>query len=224
VQTRVRARGGRLRIAVVVAAIGMLAASFATAASATASTPTTASSPPPSDSAAVAPHVVRVETKVPPRRKIVRSRFRPWDRPSPRRVREIIRLEARWWHISAASLSRRVACESRFRWWAANGAYRGLLQFSSSTFYRGMRTIRTHAVKLLRKSSRRVYETRMLHYSDGHVQRQRGRRHRQVVVRVYTGKLPRRPTVTHGWAQLRIGAQAIRGMSGVSSSEWSCSA
>jgi hypothetical protein len=224
VQTRVGARGGRLRIAVVVAAIGMLGASSVTAGSAGASTPTTASSPSPSDSATVAPHVVRVETKVPPRRKVVRRGFRPWDRPSARRVQEIIRLEAGWWHISAARLSRRVACESRFRWWAANGAYRGLLQFSSSTFYRGMRTIRTRTVKLLRKSSRRVYETRILHYSDGHVERKRGRRHRQVVVRVYTGKLPRRPSVTHGWAQLRIGAQAIRGMSGVSSSEWACPA
>jgi hypothetical protein len=222
--TRAVRRGGRLRVAVVVAAIGMLTASFAAVAPAGGATPTAPSSAQPSDVAATAPQVVRVERKVPPRRKVFRSRFRPWGRPGPGRVRQIIRLEARRWHISAASLSRRVSCESRFRWWAANGAYRGLLQFSSSTFYRGLRTIRSRAVKLLRNRSRRVYETRIVHYSDGRVERKRGRRHRQVLVRVYTGKLPRRPSVTHGWAQLRIGAQAIRGMSSVSSSEWSCSA
>jgi hypothetical protein len=188
------------------------------------STTTAPSTTAPSDTAASAPHVVKVETRKPPRRKVVRRRFRPWDRPSPARVRQIIRIEARRWRIAAAGLARRVACESRFRWWAGNGAYQGLLQFSSSTFYRGLRTIRTRVVKFARKRVRRVYETRIVHYSDGRVERKRGRRHRQVLVRVYRGRLPRRPAVTHGWTQIRIGAQAIRGVSGVHNSEWSCPA
>jgi hypothetical protein len=188
------------------------------------STSTTPSSASPPGSAASAPRVVRVERKMPPRRKVVRRRFRPSARPGPARVREIIRIEARRWHIAAAGLARRVACESHFHWWAGNGPYQGLLQFSSSTFYRGLRTIRTRAVRLVRKRARTAYETRVIHYSDGRVERKRGKRHRQVVVRVYRGTIPRRPSVTHAWAQLRIGAQAIRGMSGVHSSEWSCPA
>jgi len=222
-------RAGWLRPAVLVAAIGILTTLVSTATPAVeeakpdtgsgGTTTTTATT-----TTASAPHVVKVETKVPSRRKVVRRRFRPWGRPSPRRVRQIIGIEARRWHVSASGLARRVACESHFHWWAGNGAYQGLLQFSSSTFYRGLRTIRTRTVSVARKRTRRVRETRLVHYSDGHVERDRGRRHRQVVVRVYKGRLPRRPSVTHGWAQLRIGAQAIRGMSGVSSAEWSCSA
>ena len=218
--TRISVRGGWLRAAVLVAAICILtmvvsAATPAGATTTTTPTETTASSP---------PHVVKVETKQPARRKIVRRRFRPWGRPSPRRVRKIIRLEARRWHVSASGLARRVGCESHFHWWAGNGAYQGLLQFSSSTFYRGLRTIRTRTVKFARKRVRRVRETRLVHYSDGHVERKRGKRRRQVVVRVYRGRIPRRPSVTHGWTQVRIGAQAMRGVSAVSSSEWSCSA
>ena len=137
---------------------------------------------------------------------------------------QIIRIEARRWHIASSRLARRVQCESRFRWYAGNGAYQGLLQFSSSAFYRGLRTIASRRVKLVRKGSRRVHETKLVHYSDGHVERRRGRSFRQRVYRVYTGTIPRRPGLTHGWAQLRIGAQAIRGVSGVHSSEWSCPA
>jgi len=225
VKTRVRARGGRLRLAVLVAAIGILTTSVVAAAATPAggSTSTTPSTTTPSGDPPAA-HVAKVETKVPPRRKVVRRRFRPWDRPSPSRVRQIIRIEAKRWHISAAGLANRVNCESHFHWWAGNGAYQGLLQFSSSTFYRGLRTIRTRVVKFVRKRVRRVYETRIVHYSDGHVERKRGRKRRQVVVRVYKGKLPRRPGITHGWTQIRIGAQAIRGMSAVGNSEWSCAA
>jgi hypothetical protein len=69
-----------------------------------------------------------------------------------------------------------------------------------------------------------VRDRKVITYSNGRIVRQRGRRHRQRVVHVYSGKLPRRPALTHGWAQLRIGAQAIRGVSAVSSSEWACSA
>ena len=174
--------------------------------------------------AASSAHVTKVERIVPPRRKVVRLRFRPWDRPSPRRVRQIIELEAGRWHIPAARLARRVNCESHFQWAAGNGSYQGLLQFSSSTFYRGLRTIRSRRVAIARTRVHRVRETRLVHYSDGRVVRERGKAHRQKLVRLYRGTLPRRPGVYHGWVQLRIGAQAIRGISAVSNSEWGCPA
>lgn len=168
--------------------------------------------------------VVAVESVAPPRRKVIRHRFRPWARPSPRRVREIIRAEARRWHIDPRRLARRVHCESRFHWWASGGAFHGLLQFHASTFHRGLRTIKDRRVVLRRERVRRVHETRLVRYSDGRTVPQRGRRRRQRVVHVYTGKLPRRPELTHAWTQLRIGSQSIRGISAVRSSEWSCPA
>lgn len=173
---------------------------------------------------AAAPHVVSADESIPPRRKVVKHDFRPWSRPNPRQVREIIRSEGRRWRVSPQRLSRRVACESRFRWWAGNGPYRGLLQFHSSTFQRGMRTIRDRRVRLVRRSTRSVRGVRVVRWSDGRVERERGRRVRQRVLHVYRGRLPSRPELTHGWAQLRIGAQAIRGRSAVSSGEWSCPA
>jgi hypothetical protein len=222
-KTRITLRGGWLRPAALAAGIGVLTTVLSAATPAVEQAkPETATAP--TDTAASKPHVVKVETRRPPRRKVVRQRFRPSGRPSPRKAKRIIRIEAKRWHVSAAGLARRVACESHFHWWAGNGAYQGLLQFSSSTFSRGMRSIRTRTVKFARKRVRRVRETQVVHYSDGHVERKRGKRRRQVLVRVYRGRLPRRPTITHGWAQLRIGAQALRGMSAVSSSEWSCGA
>src|SRR5215216_4204442 len=73
--------------------------------------------------------VVHVDRIVPPRRKVVHHKFRPWARPTPRQVRSIIRAEARRWRIDPRRLANRVACESRFRWWASNGTYQGVLQF-----------------------------------------------------------------------------------------------
>lgn len=170
------------------------------------------------------PSVVAVKRVAPARRKVIRHRFDPWDRPSAAKVRQIIRIEARRWHIDPRRLSRRVSCESRYRWWAGNGPYKGLLQFHSSTFARGLRTIRDRRVTIVRERYRTVREKRYVHYSDGHVERRLGRRHRQRVVTIYRGVIPRHPGLTHAWAQLRIGAQSIRGISAVHSSEWSCGA
>jgi hypothetical protein len=168
--------------------------------------------------------VVSTERVVPRRRKVVRHRFQPWRRPSPRKVRQIIRIEARRWRIDPSALARRVACESKFQWSANGGSYYGLLQFAPSTFSRGLSSIRSRRVVLVRKRVRKVREVTISRYSDGRVVRERGRRHRQLVAHVYAGRLPRRPELTHAWAQLRIGAQAIRGISAVSSSEWGCPA
>jgi hypothetical protein len=168
--------------------------------------------------------VATVERVVPPRRRVFRHRFHPWSRPGPSGVREIIRMEARRWHIDSRRLARRVACESRFHWWAGSGGFRGVLQFHTSTFSRGLRTIKDRRVVLVRQRLRTVREMRIVHYSDGRVVRESGRRRRQRVVHVYVGMLPRRPELSHTWTQLRIGSQSIRGVSAVHSSEWSCPA
>ena len=170
------------------------------------------------------PAVVSTTHVAPKPKRVIRKSFRPWARPSPRAVRKIIRLEARRWRISPARLARRVACESGYRWSARGGPYFGLLQFAPSTFARGLRTIRTRRVKIVRETTRRVRGRSVTRYSDGRVVRKRGRLHRQRVVTVLRGTLPRRPGITHAWTQLRIGAQAIRGISGVRSSEWGCAA
>lgn len=168
--------------------------------------------------------VVKVVNKRAPRRKVVRRRFRPWARPTPGQVREIIDNEARRWGVSAAALSRRVACESRYRWWAANGQYSGVLQFSAGAFYRGMRTIQTRRVRIVRSAIRRVHDRRIVHLSDGRKIRRRTTPRRQRLVVIYTGRIPRSPAVSNTFAQIRIGAQALRGISAVRSSEWSCGA
>jgi hypothetical protein len=168
--------------------------------------------------------VVRVERNVPPRAKVIHRKFKPWAKPSPRQARMIIRAEARRWKIHPARLARRVSCESRFRWYASNGQYQGLLQFAYSTFARGMRTIRDRRVRLVVKRVRTIHDKRTVYYSDGAKKVGRGKARRQRVKVIYTGRLPRHPGHAHGWSQLRIGAQAIRGISAVRSSEWACAA
>src|SRR4051812_5183335 len=147
--------------------------------------------------------VVKVDRKIPPRRKVVHRKFRPWAKPTPAQVRAIIRAEAALWKIPAASLARRVACESRFRWWAQNRQYQGLLQFSYGTFSRGLSTIRSRKVRFVRQKLRRVHEARVTHYSDGRIETKRGKARRQRLVVIYTGMLPRHPAHSHGWSQLR---------------------
>jgi hypothetical protein len=218
--THPRLRGRGLLIAALAACIALISVMTPTAgAQDPAAEPPEAAAGEPDATAAVSTKRV-----VPPRRKVVRHRFQPWSRPSPRRVRQIIRIEARRWRIDPGRLARRVACESKFQWSANGGAYYGLLQFAPSTFSRGLSSIRTRRVVLVRKRVRKVREVTISRYSDGRVVRERGRPHRQRLLHVYAGRLPRRPELTHGWAQLRIGAQAIRGISAVSSSEWGCPA
>jgi len=155
---------------------------------------------------------------------VIRREFTPAARPGPQKVRWIIRLEARRWNISPSSLSRRVACESNYRWYAGNGSYQGVLQFHPNTFYRGLSSIRSRKIKFVRERRRMVRGSKVVHFSDGSAERRRGIKRWQKVVTVYRGTLPRNPSLTHAWTQLRIGSQAIRGLSAVGSSEWSCSA
>jgi hypothetical protein len=168
--------------------------------------------------------VVKVENQKAPRKKVVQRKFRPWAHPTPGQVREIINSEARRWGVSAAGLSRRVACESHYHWWATNGQYVGVLQMGANAFYRGLHTIRTYRVKVVRWKTRRVHDARVTHYSDGRVERRRTTPRRQRVRIVLSGRIPRRPSMANAFAQIRIGAQALRGISAVHSSEWSCGA
>jgi hypothetical protein len=168
--------------------------------------------------------IVKVVNYKAPRKRVVHRKFRPWARPTPGQVREIVRNEARRWGVPAASLSRRVACESHYHWWATNGQYVGVLQMGANAFYRGLGTLRSHKVKIVRTKSRRVHDARVTHYSDGRVERRRTTPRRQRVTIVYSGRIPRRPSMANAFAQIRIGAQALRGISAVHSSEWSCGA
>lgn len=200
--------------AIAVAIVTALPVAFAVAATA----PADEGSGNPSANASV----LRVEHIVPARKKVVHRRFRPWSRPTPGQVREIIHNEARRWRVPAASLTRRVGCESHFHWWASNGQFQGVLQFAPGTFYRGLHTIRDRHIKIVRQKLRRVHEARVTHYSDGRKVRRRTTPRRQRLVVVYTAKLPRTPSVSNTFAQVRIGAQALRGISAVHSSEWAC--
>jgi hypothetical protein len=168
--------------------------------------------------------VVRVEQVKHAPHKVFHRRFRPWRHPSAHQVQMAIRAEAARWHIPAGALSRRVACESHYNWWASNGQYSGVLQFSYGTFQRGVHTLRDRRVRLVKTRVRKVHDARIYHYSDGRVVRKNGRPRTQRLTVVYKGYLPRHPSVSDTWTQLRIGAQAIRGISAVHSSEWSCGA
>jgi hypothetical protein len=168
--------------------------------------------------------IVAIERVVPARRKIVHHKFRPWSHPTTSQVQEIISSEARRWGVPAASLARRIACESHFHWWASNGQFQGVLQFSPGAFYRGLGTIRDRRVRIVRQKMRRVHEARVTHYSDGRMVRRRTTPRRQRLIVVYHGRLARTPSLSDSFTQIRIGAQAIRGISAVHSSEWSCSA
>lgn len=181
-------------------------------------------SPAPPPAQAEQATLVKKVVKRPPRVVHRRSKFTPWAKPSPAQARTIIRLESARYAIPASALARRVACESRFRWWASNGQYQGLLQFSYGTFSRGMGSIGSREVRLVSRKLRRMHSRVYRHWSNGRVTRNRGRIVRQTVVRVRRGWIPRHPVHSHGWAQIRIGAQAIRGISAVRSSEWACSA
>src|SRR4051794_25629376 len=168
--------------------------------------------------------VVGVKQFKAPRKKVVHRSFRPWAHPTPGQVREIIRNEARRWGVSAGALANRVYCESKYHWWATNGQYVGVLQMGANAFYRGLHSIRTYKVKIVRTKARRVHDARVTHYSDGRVERRRTTPRRQRLVVVYSGRIPRRPSMANAFAQIRIGAQALRGISAVHSSEWSCGA
>lgn len=149
-------------------------------------------------------------------------KFTPWARPTYSQVQRIISVESAKWGVSRSWLSHRIECESGYDWTASNGSHFGLLQFAPSTFYRGVSTlgnrrVRWQASRIMRRPTAVV--TRL---SDGTTKRKRGYKVKVRRTRVYKGRLPRQPGLYHGWVQVRIGAQAMRGVSAVASGEWSC--
>ena len=168
--------------------------------------------------------VVKVENRKAPRTKVVHRKFRPWAHPTRGQVREIIKNEARRWGVSAGALANRAYCESKYNWWATNGQFVGVLQMGPNAFYRGLHSIRSLKFKIVRSKMRRVHDARITSYSDGRTKRRRTTPRRQRLIVIYSGRIPRKPSMANAFAQIRIGAQAIRGISAVHSSEWSCAA
>lgn len=168
--------------------------------------------------------VVSVTVKRP--LKVVHRAFRTslTTQPTPAQVLEIINHEAALWGVSAAGLSRRAYCESKYNWWATNGQYVGVLQFGANAFWRGMSTIRTRRYEWREIKFRSMHSRVYRRWSDGRTTRSKGRAVRQRMIVRYVGYIPRRPSQSHPYAQIRIGAQALRGISAVHSSEWSCGA
>lgn len=155
----------------------------------------------------------------PPDNRAYGVRFRPWARPSVPQVHRMIAVEAARWGAPKWRLSCRVRGESTYRWWKRNGQYAGLGQFALSTFNRGVRTM-PRGVRFEERSTALRRELVTRRYSDGSVRRWRGRLHRVKVRRVYVGKIPKRPDRLHGWAHVRIMAQAMVGRSAVGDGEW----
>lgn len=180
--------------------------------------------PPQAPPPAVKATVVKLIVKRPPRTVYRRARLHLQPHGSVAYVLHAINREAAMWGVSAAALRNRAYCESKWRWWATNGQYIGVLQMGANAFYRGVASIRTRKVVEVSVSKRRMHSRVYRHWSDGKITRSRGRVRRQTVVTTRHATLPKQPSMSNVDVQLRIGAQALRGISAVHSSEWSCGA
>jgi hypothetical protein len=179
---------------------------------------------PPTPAAQVVPTIPTVvkRERIYPKRTIRKhGKFTPWAAPSPSQVGTIIQIEAARWGAPAWRLRCRIWGESRMRWGVVNsGGYAGLGQFASSTFYRGMSSIGSRKVKMVKVRWTTRPTSLVRTWSDGHRTRERSKRIRVKVVHTYYGKIPRWPARTHGWAQVRIMARAMVGKGRVHDSEW----
>lgn len=167
--------------------------------------------------------IVSKETRAPALEATVIKRFKPWAKPNRRKLRTMIRFEARKWGVSAAGLTRRIRCESGGSWsLGPPSGPAGVLQFFPETFSRGMASIGTRRVHLVQNQTKRFKERQITRYSDG-TRTVRVTRtftgHRRYIL---NGVIPRHPSIYHAWAQLRIGARAIKGLGAVRNSEWTC--
>jgi hypothetical protein len=179
----------------------------------------TAEAPPQQQPEAEQATVTKLVVKRPPRTVHRVREFRTPTRPTPAYVfNTIVPHEAQRWGASRYVLARRIACESHGQWWATNGQYSGVLQFSPGTFWRGMSTIRSKVVTLTTVKTRRMHSRVYRYWSDGRLTRSKGRIVRQTVVTRLRASIANNTT----WLQVRIGAQANAGRSAVHDSEWSC--
>lgn len=173
------------------------------------------------ESAPQKPHVVKKYRLYPKHYRKQHLQFEPWSWPSSAQVGIIIKEESKRWGASEGYLRSIVWCESRFYPGAVNGQYRGLGQYAYSTFTRGVSTM-PHGVKM--KVTRLPWRHTIIVkvWSDGKIQRIKGYKVHVRRTRIFHGKIPTYPIWTHGWAQVRIMAQAMVGKSAVNLSEWSC--
>lgn len=173
------------------------------------------------------PKVVKRIVNNPPKKVVVRKKIDPVveAQPTGNALHRMISEEAARYGVSASHLSSRVNCESTYRWWASNGGtYHGLLQFHPNTFYRGMSGLDSHRVVRINSKTRRSKRKRVIRrkYSNGSTRYKIGKRIRQKLIVRRVATIPNSPPITHGRAQLRIGAQAIAGVGTVNNSEWEC--
>lgn len=167
------------------------------------------------------PTTVKKIVKRPPKHVVRVVKFTPWARPTPTQVHRIIAIESHGNAGVAATLRRRINCESTFRWSEVYAGHYGLGQFLPSTWARGVASMPRRVRFVVRTRTRRP--TRVVRkLSDGRMRTHDGKRVTVSVTRVYRGTLPRHPGITHGWANVRIMRQAIEGRGGVSDGEWSC--
>lgn len=195
--------------------LGVVAALFVVAALAV---PAFAQNPAP---APPAPVTVVKTVKIKPKNARVRVKFTPAAAPSIAQVHRIIGLESRRWGVSSEALRRRVRCESTFNYAEVYTGHYGLLQFLPETWGRGVSTM-TRPVGFTRSRVVKRRSWRVTRFSDGHRTVKRGPMVKVRRTWVYHGMLPRNPGIFHGWAQLRIGAQAMAGRSAVGDGEWAC--
>lgn len=181
------------------------------------------------------PPVASADSSVPPAKPVVvatrfirparvvhrTASFTPPAAPSVGFVRDVILpYEAARWGASLSHLRARAYCESHFQWNAVNGQYRGIGQFASSTFWRGVGTLGSRKIAFTSTRTRALPVMRIRTYSDGNVERMpRWRIHQRVVTR-HVGRL--RVVAFDAWTEARIMAQAMVGRSAVHDSEWSC--
>lgn len=163
----------------------------------------------------------------PPKKVVIRKKINPVTeaQPSGNALHRMISEEAGRYGISSSGLSGRVNCESTYNWEANNNnTYWGLLQFHSNTFYRGMSGLDSRRVVRVNSKTRKSKRKRVVkrRYSDGSTRYKVGKRIRQKLIVRRTATIPSSPPITHGRAQLRIGAQAIAGVGTVNNSEWEC--
>lgn len=165
--------------------------------------------------------IVKTEVVRPKRTVHRRGRFAVPSWPTPSYVLNVIAPhEAALWGASLSTLQRRIRCESGGSPGAANGQYRGVGQFASGTFYRGMGTIGTRRVVIFETKYRRMHSRVYRSWSDGRRTRHNGRVVRQRVVVKRVGRIS--GVYPDAWSEVRIMAQANAGRSAVHDSEWSC--
>ena len=201
----------RKRIAVVVSAV-VLVGAFASTGQGE-----------PINSPNIKPQIVKRTILWPKRQRIVVKHFDPWAKPTVAQVHRIIAEEAKRWGNSPGRMASRISCESSFHWGEGYAGHLGLLQYLPSTWARAVSTLGDRRVRIVDR--KRVMRHARLEraYPDGHTSTRVLHRKRKVkLIVVRKGRLPKRPSIWHGWAQVRAGSQSMAGQSAVGDSEWAC--